>query len=201
MLESSTKSASTLKLARRWIDECLQNHDACKNVKHTVFQANPFTITGPAELQLRLTPCAWCKAENCEGEPYATLSHSLGHQAPIMLNSVTHSLPSQGIHVSLLPQTFQDAIHITSSLGLKHIWIDSLYIVQDSKDDWEQESSMMCMVYSRALCNIAATASSSSDQGCFGQRDVSLVQPTIVDSCWMNHENYQLRVVEALKQV
>jgi hypothetical protein len=115
-----------------------------------------------------------------------------------MLNSATHSLLSQSIHISLLPQTFQDAIHITSSLGLKHIWIDSLYIVQDSKGDWEQESSMIDMVYSRALCNIAATASSSSDQGCFRQRDVSLVQPTIVDSCWTNHENYQLRVIEAL---
>lgn len=41
-------------------------------------------------------------------------------------------------------------------------------------------------VYQNSLCNIAATGASNSDQGCFTNREPSLVSPCTVESAWAN---------------
>ncbi|KAF8864313.1 heterokaryon incompatibility, partial [Acephala macrosclerotiorum] len=56
---------------------------------------------------------------------------------------------------SLLP-TFQYAIEITRFLGLKYIWIDSLCILQDYKEDWVEESAKMGIYYSSSWLTIGA---------------------------------------------
>lgn len=38
---------------------------------------------------------------------------------------------------------FLDAVELASRLGITYLWIDSLCIVQDDIDDWEQESVKM----------------------------------------------------------
>lgn len=70
-----------------------------------------------------------------------------------------------GIDVTRLPKTFQDAVHVTRGLGLQHLWIDSLCIVQDDQDDWETESKFMERVFSSAYCTIAASCASGSSDG------------------------------------
>jgi len=42
-----------------------------------------------------------------------------------------------------MPLTFQHAIIFTRRLGFRHIWIDSLCIIQDSKPDWEEQAAKM----------------------------------------------------------
>ncbi|KAI8940550.1 hypothetical protein NX059_004228 [Plenodomus lindquistii] len=69
------------------------------------------------------------------------------------------------IDVSLLPQTLQDALFATRKLGLEYIWIDSICILQDDRDDWAKEASTMADVYSNGYAVLAATAASSSTQG------------------------------------
>jgi hypothetical protein len=39
------------------------------------------------------------------------------------------------IRMEDLSRTFQDAIRVIKSLALQYLWIDSLYIVQDSVED------------------------------------------------------------------
>jgi hypothetical protein len=38
------------------------------------------------------------------------------------------------------PKNFIDAVAITKRLGLRYLWIDSVCIIQDDKDDWQKES-------------------------------------------------------------
>ncbi len=75
-----------------------------------------------------------------------------------------------GILVQDLPKTFREAVQVATALGYTYIWIDSLCIIQDSKDDWEKESPTMHQVYGGAVFNIAATASSDCDGGLFRPR-------------------------------
>lgn len=89
-----------------------------------------------------------------------------------------------GVAISGLPATFQDALTITRALGLRYIWIDSLCIIQDSVDDWETESVAMDKVYKSALCNIAATAGGNSTRGCFSTRRPELLELTKVYFQW-----------------
>ena len=98
--------------------------------------------------------------------------------------------------MSTLPKTFQDAIVMARRLGARYIWIDSLCIFQDSRDDWLRESSAMCDIYTRSQLNIACTAAQNSDEGCFRDRDPSLLQPCVVSATWTGLPELQFLVLE-----
>lgn len=90
-----------------------------------------------------------------------------------------------GISISTLPKTFQDAIVIARRLAVRYLWIDSLCIIQDDLDlaDWLYEATYMMEMYSNAICNISATGSTSSSQGLFHQRDSGLLHINRLDLC------------------
>lgn len=69
------------------------------------------------------------------------------------------------IKLADLPSNFSDALIIAWHLGLKYIWIDSLCILQDSKEDWEAESGKMAAIYRNSTLTIAVLSSPSSKHG------------------------------------
>jgi hypothetical protein len=85
--------------------------------------------------------------------------------SPEKLKAWKISLPVQE-----LAKNFQDAIRITSGLGFKYLWIDSICIIQGNELDWEKESARMGYVYANATCTISATASDNAQGGCFFSR-------------------------------
>lgn len=96
-----------------------------------------------------------------------------------LLRSTIEQL-SQDQPVDNLPKTFRDAISIAERFGVHYIWIDRLCIFQDSAEDWAKEASSMQDVYKNAHFGLAALGAENPDDGCFFQRDVSKVAPTIV---------------------
>jgi len=90
----------------------------------------------------------------------------------------------QGIPLSQVPQTFQDAMLIAQRLGVRYIWIDSLCIIQDSEEDWREQSGLMGQVYFNSFCNIAAAHASDSRKGCFIDRIPELIAPVKVHLNW-----------------
>ncbi|KAJ5022811.1 heterokaryon incompatibility protein-domain-containing protein [Bipolaris maydis] len=114
-------------------------------------------------------------------QQYACLSHCWGNSRPYTLNSTTEQDLKKGIDAEKLPKTFRDAIHVTRSLDIRYLWIDSLCIIQDSESDWATESSRMGQIYARAAFTIAATASSSSDGGLFFERQPQQLLPCLLD--------------------
>ncbi|KAK6081656.1 HET domain-containing protein [Seiridium cupressi] len=65
-------------------------------------------------------------------------------------------------------QTFQDAVKITQRLGREFLWVDSLAIIQDDKQDWQSVSAQMAAIYENAYLTIAATTS----EDCRGECDL-----------------------------
>ena len=106
--------------------------------------------------------------------PYLTLSHCWG-SADIPKLTAGQSSPT--IPINDLPKKYKDAISIARFLGVSYLWIDSLCIPQDSKEDWEKEAAVMNKVYENAFCNIAATASRDGYGGLFYERDPILLEP------------------------
>jgi hypothetical protein len=102
---------------------------------------------------------------------YAVLSHCWD-QDMSLLKTTNDTLSShlEGIHYSLPPKTFQDAVEITESLEISYLWIDSLCIIQGDAVDWKAEAGKMEDVYSNSLTTLAATGSSSSRGGCLFPR-------------------------------
>jgi hypothetical protein len=84
---------------------------------------------------------------------YATLSHCWGKIVPFKLLASNISELKQGISLSQLPKTFQQAIVVTRQLSVEYIWIDSLCIIQDSKSDVSQDSFALL----NGLCTLSST--------------------------------------------
>ncbi|MCJ1325068.1 hypothetical protein MMC10_001730 [Thelotrema lepadinum] len=71
----------------------------------------------------------------------------------------------QSIPFEALPATFRDAIAVVRRLGYRYLWIDSLCIVQDSKDDWASESIRMQHYYKYSVLTIAADDATGDHEG------------------------------------
>ncbi|MCJ1318206.1 hypothetical protein MMC15_003534 [Xylographa vitiligo] len=79
----------------------------------------------------------------------------------------------RSIPMSILPPLFQDAVVITRKLGFRHLWIDSLCIIQDSPEDWDHEVTQMGNIYARSSFNIAADSSKNCSESILSQRHLA----------------------------
>ena len=90
-----------------------------------------------------------------EHERYICLSHRWGSDmAPTTMKNITDR--HQGLQLSTLPLKFQDAVYFTRRLGIRYLWIDSICIVQDDKEDWARESLNMYSIFEGSYLTIAA---------------------------------------------
>ncbi|KAF2739644.1 hypothetical protein EJ04DRAFT_420881, partial [Polyplosphaeria fusca] len=136
--------------------ECETRHGKCSNPRTTIQLPTRLLYLGKGhDLQPKLITTSTLTRSD---ERYTTLSHRWGSSQPLRtLTSNIESL-SQSIPLSSLPPTFLDAMRLTLSLDIHHIWIDSLCIIQDSPSDWSSEAARMSSVYSHSTLNIAAVS-------------------------------------------
>ncbi|KAH6967545.1 heterokaryon incompatibility protein-domain-containing protein [Fusarium venenatum] len=77
---------------------------------------------------------------------------------------------SAGIHVEDFPSTFRHAVEVTRALGVPHLWIDSLCIVQGPDGDFDTEVKRMEAVFCSAYCVIAASRANGTSSGFLWKR-------------------------------
>jgi hypothetical protein len=104
--------------------------------------------------------------------PYAALSHVWGTRPFLSTTSATLRDRERCIALSDMPANFRDAILFIRALGLQYIWIDSLCIVQDDKDDWKNESQKMGNVYSSAYITVVPVSTVSAHDGFLHRRQL-----------------------------
>ncbi|KAL9617018.1 MAG: hypothetical protein Q9160_008172 [Pyrenula sp. 1 TL-2023] len=97
---------------------------------------------------------------------YCTLSYCWGDAKFVTSTIETYqSHYREGISMEMLPQTYQDAITITNSIGVHYIWIDSLCIIQSFANDWETEITKMAAIFEGSYLTIAAGSSTNAHAG------------------------------------
>ncbi|KAL8660127.1 MAG: hypothetical protein Q9202_006783 [Teloschistes flavicans] len=179
----NTGSEQCLTLAARWLNMCTANHTTCERPRPFAdrnWQPSRLVYTGNEDDDvLRL-----CERQMIPPRVrYTTLSHCWGTGIDrktlklCNLDAWKREIPKDEVM-----ETFKDAIKVTRSFGLQYIWIDSICIVQDSKDDWLHESKLMSNVYKYSYCNISATAASNDTIGLFCERDPSVDLPVCFQS-------------------
>jgi hypothetical protein len=158
-----------MKKIQNWLDECAK-HEACTMAASRArFVPTRLIDVGKNDAQeLRIVSEAEIRGR--KKTEYLALSHCWGGEIEYTLTTANIESVRQHINVDDLSKNFQDAILVARSLGIRYLWIDSLCILQDSLEDWKNESSAMRKVYANAVCVISATASESSKGGCFRQR-------------------------------
>jgi hypothetical protein len=170
-LSRSTAAESTLRLAKRWLEACLNFHSPCHQRSLDVGEdARPTRLVQiwakPARLRLvnslQMPPSQYCTLSYCWGQ-----THSVG----VKLTNASLKSFKTSIPYGSLPKSLQDAIVVTVQLGFQYIWIDRLCIIQDDEADWKHEASRMGSYYRKSVLNIAALHSSHSGGGCFTLRN------------------------------
>ncbi|KAI5918040.1 heterokaryon incompatibility protein-domain-containing protein [Camillea tinctor] len=179
-LSKSLSQLYSAALAREWLKQCVSRHQNCSAVSKLFSPTHGYPtrlidVGAPHDhdvMRLVLTDEV-AKSQHANSKPeYLTLSHCWG--GADILKLLSHNIKKLrcAINSTELPRTFQDAIVITRQLGFRYLWIDSLCIMQDSKEDWKSESAIMGEIYAHSTCTIAALTSSSSFEGCFvGSKD------------------------------
>ena len=188
---SSTASIGSINAAKEWMRRCTEKHEHCR-VSSLGSSPPPTRLIHVEKTQAGL------EAYICEGDAvsesakYLTLSHCWGSGPVFTLVSDNLEMLKRNVPVERLPKVFQDTLSMAIELGINYVWIDSLCILQDSKEDWRLESSRMGRVYKGAWCNIAATAFSDGSLGMFSERHPELIQPlkVHVDIILQGHHSY-----------
>jgi Heterokaryon incompatibility protein (HET) len=184
VIGSTSDNDQTFNIARTWIRNCSETHAYCN--RSSPLPQNRFLPsrlidigTGPT-----ITP-RLCTTEALPVETkYLTLSHHWGDYKPPELTISNLEAFKDRIETSALPKSFKDAMQIASKLDIRYIWIDSLCIIQNSPQDWKEQTSMMGDIYHNSWCNIAATAALDARNGCFLQRTPLDVIPCRVEAKW-----------------
>jgi hypothetical protein len=162
-LEQSPKSLNSHALFHKWVQECDSSHAECVKRDNVVLPTRLIDVgLGEDSRDPRLcTPSSGSKGK------YAALSYCWGTSQNLTLTSDNLADLLKCIPLEDLPQTLRDAVSIARELGIPHLWIDSLCIIQDSREDWQNESAKMSSVYSNAFLTIQATGADDTTKGCF----------------------------------
>lgn len=158
---------SDLSRLRQVIDECHQNHECSSRYRWS--RRNPTWL-------LRILPDN--HVQLVEGPPtpvdYVVLSYSWGDPATMpstewarIKAAGTKSSGGRPVPERLnpfraceLPETMQDAITISTSLGFSYVWIDNVSIPKGT--NWDTEASLMHEVYGNAAFTLVASSSSKA---------------------------------------
>lgn len=193
-LSSRTDSPPALEFFLHRYRECKDTHVGCRT-QDPKGEYPPLRVIDVGE-----STSSFVHLRNTQGFTnalYTCLSYCWGKTQPLLLTKDTETMLRNGISVSTLPKTFVDAIYVTRLLGVRYLWIDSLYaylykftsawlshsrcIFQDNQADWSHEASRMRLIYSGAICTLAATSAENGAGGLFFDRNPEALQPLRVE--------------------
>ncbi|KAF6804926.1 HET domain-containing protein [Colletotrichum musicola] len=100
-----------------------------------------------------------------KAESYAALSYCWEGDQPYKTTQGSVQAYSQVIPWGKIGRTIQDAIDVAYNLGIYYLWVDSLCIVQDDKDELDREIPHMPQIYNQAEVTIVASQARSAAEG------------------------------------
>lgn len=154
------------------VRSCQHHHAHCqaglphfqsdRGVPHAIRLIKCFAPTPDPKIRL--------EAFHNQPPPYITLSHRWSREQPWKTTRKNFDQSLRGIPYDQLPKTVRDAIVVAGELGIQHLWLDSICIIQNDSEDWTQQSSQMGLIFARSFCTLAAI-----DAFCETQDDMGLL--------------------------
>lgn len=149
-----------MELARNWLRCCEREHgELCENPSSTMMNDRS---TQPRSLMV-VDVKRLCICRLPPGSRYVCLSYCWPIAKAFMLTQATLSellgAKSLARRMRELPHTIQDAIQCVCELGEAYLWVDSLCIIQDNKDDKRYQISQMDRIFTSAFLTIVPVCS------------------------------------------
>jgi len=184
-----------------WLQECTDNHESCRKQAQlcTIWSSDNMHIVRDLghedQMPRRLLEFptdgngSAKLVDTHEPTPYLALSHRWGEKETcICTRENLEDLQRDGLPISSLPQTYHDAIVVTTKLGFHHLWIDSLCIIQNDVEDWKEEAPRMAVIYGNAVLTIAAMDAETSEGGLFAQAMEKEKRGSLELRAWVTQE-------------
>ncbi|KAF7672621.1 hypothetical protein GT037_009122 [Alternaria burnsii] len=150
-------SDRTVTNVRDWLKRCEDEqhgyHKICSLSERAYVPTRLIKISGPPD-QLQLKIVCRDDLEEHDVSRYVALSYCWGGDQTNKLTQENHGLYKKNIAWETLPKTIQDAAKTAQALGFQYIWIDSMCIVQNSKEDKKAEINQMTKVYAHATLTV-----------------------------------------------
>ncbi|KAK5081064.1 hypothetical protein LTR70_009326 [Exophiala xenobiotica] len=150
-----------LQQAATWIWSCERTHDKCS---HSANHRPPTRLLDLIHLWKQERVHLVESADVVNGQ-YAVSSYVWGTSSTLRLDKATQSKFKGGIAFDELPQTIREAVLVTDALRIRHLWIDSLCILQDSDTDKSYEIPRMNDYYRNAFVVISASGAKDVHSG------------------------------------
>ncbi|KAK3319503.1 heterokaryon incompatibility protein-domain-containing protein [Cercophora scortea] len=143
------------RVAAKWIRRCVTTH-SCGSTGTD--QPLPSRLV---EIDKHLRDLKVVETKGKTGR-YVCLSHCWGTQHTF--ENTTETLPRflKGFPYADMPTVYREAVKMAHMLGVRYLWIDSLCIVQDDREDWLREAGQMADIYANSFLTIAATRAKSN---------------------------------------
>ncbi|OTA04371.1 hypothetical protein A9Z42_0049630 [Trichoderma parareesei] len=152
-ISRTTRDDDALDQAAKWLKDC-QAHEKCQ-AEDAGFVPTRLLYLGSKRADSDVLDLV----ENPKSVKYAALSHRWTSETPTV-SLLTSNLPDRkqhGMPIASLPRMMQDVVLVLRRLDIEYVWIDSLCIVQDDKEDWKREAAKMALIYTNAELTVAAS--------------------------------------------
>lgn len=148
----------TVAAIRQGLEECQEEHGSCPKRGRHPLPVRVIDVSSPSGIRLR---------ETIPGETgqYATLSYCWGGLSQLTTNTANLSSHLQRIDPSSLSKTISDAIQVCRLIGMPHLWVDALCIVQDDEVDKRNQIRDMGRIYKLATFSIVAASAEKAADG------------------------------------
>jgi hypothetical protein len=167
-------------LAREWLQICRSNHKYCLSPCNGL-PARLIDVGSESR-----SPRLFTTQTSAAGV-YAALSYCWGSSVPFVTTFNNLENRQKAIPIEDMPATIRDAVLFTRLLQIPYLWVDALCIIQDSTQDWAQQSAKMATIYSNALVTLAALDSTSTADGFLISRNINLPHPQIEVQIEVDH--------------
>ncbi|KAG7291346.1 hypothetical protein NEMBOFW57_001361 [Staphylotrichum longicolle] len=161
-----------------WLSRCKEDHGESCN-RHFGTDLPTRLIHIQEDGTLKLVDTAWFTAEERASLSYATVSHVWGLSQMLKLETTNIESFRSVIPLGSLARKFREVIRLATTIGIRYVWIDTLCIIQNSRDDWLQEGGRMATVYQSATINFAPVGGSATDVCLTGRNVYGLYRRTI----------------------
>jgi hypothetical protein len=164
-LRLNVSDPQMLSRVKKWLEDCHECHSNCNKCQLGEAKAN---IVPSYLLNINLSHDEVTLervAAIGEAVSYSALSYCWGSEQPHQTTCSNLSGYQQGISISSLPRTIQDAITLSRILELRYLWVDSMCIIQDSAVHKQQELGIMGAIYHNAYVVISAASAATCHEG------------------------------------
>ena len=151
-------SEKALDQVKSWLSQCEHEHGEACAPRESRLPTRVIDVSDANRLRLLHT------AQDSIGK-YVALSYCWGKAQPFQTTTLSKSDMTEGFALSDLPQTLQDAVIVTRALGIGHLWVDCICIVQDDANDRAHEIAHMTQTYKHATLTISASKADAASNG------------------------------------